>query len=116
MYSRKMNEEDIRKLIANDELWRFYKTRAWLELREQVLEDNHWECVWCKAEGKIVPAETVHHVLEVKQYPQYALMRVVAINGKTKMNLVPLCHSCHDKAHKRFAWKERQKPITEERW
>lgn len=111
-----MDAKDIRKLIECNEIWRFYKTRAWQDLREKVLEDNHWECAWCKAKGKLVRAETVHHVFEVKKYPHYALMRDVTRGGKTTVNLVPLCHSCHDRAHKRFEWREKGDSITAERW
>ena len=31
----------------------FYASQSWRILREQALERDHYECVWCREEGKV---------------------------------------------------------------
>lgn len=50
--------EWVRGLIKKDELWKFYKGKAWLKLKAEVLEDNHYECRICKEKGRITRYET----------------------------------------------------------
>ena len=33
----------IEKLIRDNELWRFYKTKEWITLRERILKENNYE-------------------------------------------------------------------------
>ncbi|MFF7956528.1 hypothetical protein [Staphylococcus saprophyticus] len=33
---------------------RFYNSKAWEDVRLYVLKRDNHECVWCKAEGKVV--------------------------------------------------------------
>ena len=108
----------IQRCIDEDKMWKFYKTREWLALRREVLEDNHGECYLCRKNGKITKAVTVHHIYEVKDYPQYALSRYVVIDGKQEVNLIPLCARCHNKEHDRFdgSVKKKSQPINDERW
>lgn len=104
----------IRSLIDAQVLWKFYKTSEWLRLRGDIMRDAHGECQWCKARSpaKITPAETAHHLYPVKDYPQLALTR--CINGKQV--IVPLCHDCHDLAHKRFRHAPPKPQFNQERW
>ena len=49
-----------------------YKGARWLALRARALARDHHECQWCAAEGKVVPATTVHHILPAEQFPAQA--------------------------------------------
>ena len=111
-----MTVSEIKDLIKQGELYKFYKSKAWKELKERILKENHHECKWCKESGRINRAVTVHHVQFVKKHPELALSRTYTYNGKTYDNLIPLCHDCHDKAHDRMKYKPKAKPLTEERW
>lgn len=108
--------KDIQQLIKEGKLYRFYKSKEWIELREKILKENHYECVWCKEKGKISKAEQVHHVQYVKKHPELALSEYYTYKGKQYRNLIPLCHDCHDKAHGRMRHKPKTKQINEERW
>lgn len=44
--------ERIRELIAENKLYRFYKSREWQQLRDRILREHHYECAWCKEKGK----------------------------------------------------------------
>ena len=69
-----------------------YKCARWLNLRAQALARDHHECQWCAAEGKVVPATTVHHILPADQFPDKAY---------DLDNLVSLCRECHEAHHGR---------------
>ena len=43
----------IRELIQENKLYHFYKSKEWLELRQQVVREAHNECVKCKQKGII---------------------------------------------------------------
>lgn len=105
----------IRELEKEGKLYKFYKTKEWLELKKEVLKEAHNECVWCKEKGKISRAEEVHHIKFVKRHPELALSKYYTYQGKQYRNLIPLCHDCHDKAHERMKYKTK-KGINDERW
>ena len=107
----------IRELIEQDKLYKFYKTDEWLDLREAILEEQHFECQHCKAEGKYSKAVTVHHVLEVKHRPDLALSRTyIDKDGNIHLQLIALCFKCHNKVHKRFGHSEPRKQLNVERY
>lgn len=121
----------IEELIAKKQLWKFYKSKEWITLKEQVLKDNHYECAECKKQGIItrhdidkhgneVLLSTVHHVQFVRKHPALALSRTYTYNGKTYLNLIPVCKSCHNKLHpekkKHFKQRNCKQFINEERW
>ena len=122
-----MTESDlvkwIQELIAEDKLYKFYKSRQWLELRTRVLEEHHYECVKCRARGKITKAQTVHHINHVKDKPGLALSEhYTDESGNKKRNLVPLCNACHNAEHPEkqykayFTNKKKKNNEPEERW
>lgn len=126
-----MTTEEIRTLIAQDKLWKFYKTPEWQRLKAQVLADAHYECAICKQQGKITRYETgtdgkrrrictVHHVNEVRKHPELALSRYyVTSAGEELPNLVAICKDCHNKIHDRtFTGRAFQSEhfVNEERW
>lgn len=114
-----MNKKELRqwieKLIEENKLYKFYKSRLWIEKKEKVLKEFHNECMWCKERGKISKAEEVHHMQYVKKYPELALEEFYTYQGKLYRNLIPLCHDCHDRAHERMKYKKREQ-FNEERW
>ncbi|MDF2605912.1 MAG: endonuclease family protein [Bacillales bacterium] len=83
-----------------------------MNLRNQaLLRDNH-ECQKCKAKGKYHKADCVHHIAELKLFPQFAL---------DLDNLRSLCNTCHNEEHGRlniFQLNVKKKPkfMNEERW
>ena len=110
-----MDEKEIKK---------FYNSKEWKRKRIDILRRDLFECQDCKqrlskaaAEGirltgddaKIRPACEVHHIKELKDYPNLAL---------EDDNLIGLCTQCHNLRHdrnpKRFVRKK--KLVNEERW
>lgn len=119
----------IEELIEKDELWRFYKSKEWRRLKEQILKENHYECAKCKEQGKITRYDekedgsrtlisTVHHVQYVRSHPELALSRTYIYQGKVYPNLIPVCKACHNKLHpeKQKRKKKMQGFVNEERW
>lgn len=120
----------IENLIKNDELWKFYKSKEWINLKKEVLEENHYECAVCKKKGKITRYDiaadgskklisTVHHVQFVRSHPAEALSRTYEYEGRTFQNLIPVCKSCHNKLHpekNKNRIKRKESYVNEERW
>lgn len=111
----------IRELLADGIEWKFYKTDEWLELRDDIMAEQHNECEMCRDRGEYARAETVHHVNEIRDRPDLALSRTyIDGKGRRQRNLMALCFTCHNKVHNRFqgGWwrKKKEKPLTEERW
>ena len=105
----------IQRLINEGRLHEFYTSSWWLNLREEVLIEFKYECQDCKARGYYRKATHVHHVQYVKKHPRLALSKVYVFQDKVYINLVPLCHNCHELRHG-HRQKEKRKPLTEERW
>lgn len=94
--------EWIRELIAEDKLYKFYKTEEFRKVRAEVLRDYHNECKRCRERGRYTRAKLVHHVHEVRDRPDLALTRWVREpDGTTTENLIPLCQNCHEVEHGR---------------
>lgn len=100
---------DIIQMIKADNLMKFYKSRDWLSLRQEALIRDNYECQICKENGKYKKAENVHHVNEVKKFPELAM----SLN-----NLQCLCIKCHNDVHDRLddSCKPKPKFMNEERW
>lgn len=110
--------------MTDKEAKEFYNSSAWKHKRMEILERDHYECQDCRQrlrnaakEGrllsgrdrKIWPAEEVHHIQELKEYPELAL---------NNDNLTSLCTQCHNLRHGRNPYKfvRRKKRLTEEKW
>ena len=74
----------------NKERASFYHSVAWEKCRLLALERDNFLCQDCLKNNKITPADMVHHIKELKDYPQLSL---------TLSNLISLCNSCHNKKH-----------------
>lgn len=105
----------VSKLIAEDRLEEFYNSKYWRRLRKEVLEECKHECQDCKAKGYYTEANHVHHIQYVRKHPRLALSKTYIFQGKEYINLIPLCHNCHEARHG-YRQKEKKKPLTEERW
>lgn len=79
----------------------FYTSTAWIHLRRKALARDHYECVWCKQQGKVTTNKDtvleVDHIRELKDYPELAL---------ELDNLRTLCKECHNKRHHRYQSRE----------
>lgn len=124
----------IRELISADKLYLFYKSPEWLALRDEVMDDHHYECEKCERLGawekdsrgrwyrstrsRLRRAETVHHEHEVRKEPELALTRwELDAEGNKREVLHPLCNLCHNEEHDRTLKGNSPKPpITDERW
>ena len=73
---------------------RFYSSKAWQKLRDEVKRRDGMLCVDCLKEGRITPAEEVHHIIELT--PENINDPSIALNAN---NLVSLCKECHHKRH-----------------
>ncbi len=73
---------------AKDE-WtrRFYSSIAWRKKRAYILLRDGYMCQYCKAKGRAVPANEVHHIKKLCDYKHLALV---------DSNLVSLCRPCHE--------------------
>lgn len=112
-------ERYINELIDKNELWRFYKSKEWMQLKEEVLQEHHYECYICRQQGKITKADTVHHNQFVRNHPRLALSKYYTYEGKEYMNLIPVCKACHNKCHPEKLKSRNKKKDTftnKERW
>lgn len=105
-------------LIKIGEVFRFYKTKEWLKLKQEVLREQHFECQICKHKGKYTRADTVHHIKFVRIHPQFALSKTYIDNkGKEKINLIAICKECHNKEHpEKLKSRCKTKFMNDERW
>ncbi|MEK4873138.1 HNH endonuclease [Niallia sp. FSL W8-1348] len=78
------------KYKRDPESRRFYKSAAWSKARKLALERDNYLCVHHLKRKQIVPADMVHHIKELRDYPELAL---------TLDNLVSLCNACHEAEH-----------------
>ena len=108
----------IRQLINADKVEQFYFTGDWKELRQEVLDDLHYECQECLKKGEYTRADCVHHVNEVRHRPDLALSKFfVDKHGRQQRQLLPLCNTCHNVIHDKLGnWQRKDKYTNEERW
>lgn len=100
----------LKQNLNDNEVYKFYQTKEWKFLRSQVRKRNNNECQQCKKNGKQSRADMVHHIKEVRQYPELAL---------DSTNCEPLCNSCHNREHpeKLANYQNKIKKFqNEERW
>lgn len=83
---------------------KFYGSTDWRQLRQQCLERDHYECQWCKAEGRLTTQYDsileVDHIKELEYYPELAL---------DISNLRVLCKDCHNRRHNRMNYRGQPK-------
>lgn len=75
----------------------FYNSNEWRTLSAKRLQDDGFRCAWCRQ-----IADEVDHIIEIKT-PEGWERRLDYDNTRS------LCHTCHNKRHKRF---EKKRPKT----
>ena len=70
----------------------FYKSKRWRKLRERILQRDGYQCQESIRYGKAVPANTVHHIFPMDEYPQYRW---------EAWNLISLSNDVHNQMHDR---------------
>lgn len=72
----------------------FYKSQIWKDCRQAIWQRDHGLCQDCLKNGRIAPAEIVHHITELTPAnindPKVSL---------APDNLVSLCRECHALRH-----------------
>lgn len=69
----------------------FYKSYTWQKCRSTILERDDYLCQVClRDKGEPTPADTVHHILHLKDRPDLAL---------EESNLMSVCFDCHNDLH-----------------
>ena len=73
---------------------RFYKSKAWRDVRSVVVDRSHGLCERCMERGEVVPLEVIHHRIPLNE--QNVGDPDIALNPE---RLVALCHACHTEVH-----------------
>jgi len=68
----------------------FYKKAAWQKCREAVLVRDNYLCQRCLKNGKLTPADVVHHIEHLQDNPDRAF---------DESNLESVCAACHNRLH-----------------
>lgn len=69
-----------------------YKSRRWLQKREEILRRDGYQCQESRRYGKHVQATTVHHIFPASDWPEYQW---------EDWNLISLSSAQHDRMHDR---------------
>ena len=84
---------------------RFYKSKRWQQCRDGYAASVGGLCERCRANGRIVPGEIVHHKIHIT--PENIREPSITLDWH---NLELLCRDCHAKEHgavvKRFSVNE----------
>ena len=72
---------------------KYYNTPEWKKLRDTYIKE-HPLCEDCLNEGKVVPAEDIHHIRSPFQNGECNKALLLDYN-----NLMALCKQCHNKRH-----------------
>jgi 5-methylcytosine-specific restriction endonuclease McrA len=67
-----------------------YKSKRWRKLRERILKRDGYMCQESKRYGKMVEANTVHHIFPVSRFPEYIWC---------EWNLISLSSAAHNRMH-----------------
>ena len=67
-----------------------YNDPKWRRKSEQIKRRDGYMCRECRRFGKRRPAEIVHHIKPVEEWPELAYIDA---------NLISLCRKCHNKKH-----------------
>jgi len=107
------------KEIVKGKTKQFYNSTDFDIAREKVLKRDKYTCQFFLGKWndgkhfpktiKIIKANTVHHIIPIKERPDLAL----DIN-----NMVSLSFEAHEiiEERQRWTWKKRKQHITQERW
>lgn len=110
-------------LISINRLDKFYHSKYFKRVKNEVLREQHYECEMCREKGKLTIVKpalkrsgVVHHIKYVREYPELALSKYYYDEfGHKHKQLIVLCNECHEIVHER-AYKREPKFTNEERW
>lgn len=108
--------QDLKKLILEGKVSKFYESRQWKQLSRQVIAEYHGECFLCRQQKKLTRAVLVHHVRPLREYPELAYSRTYRDKGGEYIQLMPLCFECHERIHRRGAYAKLAGYQNEEKW
>lgn len=74
----------------------FYDSKVWQRKRRFILARDRYQCQISKRYGKILQADTVHHIFPRDVFPEYSL---------ADWNLISVNHAIHDQLHDRMTRK-----------
>ena len=106
--------------ISKSHTDKFYHSSEWKKLRKEILDRDKFKCqfylgrwndgVHFPDKIKLIPANTVHHIISIKERPDLCL---------DKDNLVSLSFEAHEiiEDRERFLFKKKNKKLlSKERW
>lgn len=70
----------------------FYKTARWERVRRVVFRRDGYQCQLSKRYCRIRPAEVVHHIFPLEEFPEFAF---------ATWNLISLTRAMHNSLHDR---------------
>lgn len=74
---------------------RFYQSTEWKKKREEIRKRDKYRCQRCERRGIFKKGDVVHHIKELRDYPELKL---------EDSNLEMLCHKCHNDIHGGITW------------
>lgn len=80
----------------------YYKSKRWRIKRESILKRDGYQCQISKRFGKIVEANTVHHIFPRRDFPEFAW---------ENWNLISISSEKHAELHDRESDKLTQKGL-----
>lgn len=83
---------------------RIYNSKEWKITRTAKLQRDPL-CEVCKANGKIVAAQAVHHVIPIETASDFAYMQELAFRFS---NLLSVCYQCHSDIHQQLNSRTRE--------
>lgn len=99
-------------IMARDFARQFYNTQAWHNARNGYMQKVRGLCEICLAKGLIVPAEIVHHKIELT--PENITDSSISLDYG---NLQALCRACHAEQHEHnYFEKELHNKRRKRRW
>lgn len=70
----------------------FYDSRRWRHLRQLILKRDGYQCQLSKRYGKMIQANTVHHIFPRDEFPEYET---------ESWNLISISSDVHNELHDR---------------
>lgn len=89
-YKTKEQQRFYDKYIRNKDSKKFYNSATWRRARVKILSRDNHLCQECLRHDILTPANAVHHIKELENYPDLAL---------DEENLESICNACHNKEH-----------------
>ena len=98
--------------MARDFARQFYNSQAWHNARNGYMRSVRGLCERCLSKGLIVPAEIVHHKVELT--PENITDVSISLDAG---NLEALCRACHAEEHdETYLRREKKNPRRKRRW